>query len=280
MRPISLLTAVILPLTLAAPVPDKDTNTPQIIPLPPPDAILALINAGLANAANPTDVAYVTGLIAAAEAAAEAAAAAQKASGSTSGTTSKRQDLGSLLGILGDLPLGSLGLGGILKERDENTKRQVTGLPDLANPGELGAILGELGPVVGVAGDIPPLGNGGVLKRQDLPLVGSLPGVAGLTNDLPLGSLGSLTGGLLQNPTAATSLLGGLKERAKRREVKRQDLPLVGSLPVTGLTNDLPLGSLGSITGGILQNPTAATSLLGGLKERAKRQEAAGILKV
>ncbi|KAJ8061608.1 hypothetical protein OCU04_009414 [Sclerotinia nivalis] len=215
MRPVSLLAAVILPLTLAAPVPDKETTTPQIIPLPPPAAILALINAGLAGAANPTDVAYVTGLIAAAQSAAEAAAAAQKASGSASVTTSKRQNLGlgSLLGILGDL-----GLGDILKERDENTKRQVAGLPNLGNLGNLGAILGALGPVTSVASDIPPVDVGGILKRQDLPLVGSLPGVAGLTNDLPLGSLGSVAGGILQNPTGAASLLGGLQERAKRQE--------------------------------------------------------------
>ncbi|CAD6451841.1 2fa5710d-ae68-42e8-8fb1-cf92ac93e398 [Sclerotinia trifoliorum] len=222
MRPISLLTAIIFPLSLAAPVPDKESNTPQTIPLPPPAAILALINAGLADAANPTDVAYATGLIAAAEAAAEAAAAAQKASGSisgtASGTTSKRQNLGSLLGILQGLGLGSLGSLGGLKERDENSKRQVTGLPDLGDLGELSAILGELGPVVSVAGDIPPVGDGGVLKRQDLPLVGSLPGVAGLTNDLPLGSLGSVTGGLTQSLTDPTSLLGPLKERAKRQE--------------------------------------------------------------
>ncbi|KAF7854762.1 hypothetical protein EAF04_010330 [Stromatinia cepivora] len=176
MRPISLLTAVILPLALAAPVPDKDT-APQVVPLPPAAAILAPINDGLATAA-------------------------QKAGGSTSATTSKRQgsELAPILGLLGDL--GSLE--GILKERDENTKRQLPTLPDLGNLDNLDAILEELGPVTSEAGKIAPVDVGGIVKRQDIPLVGSLPGVADLIDDLPIGS--------------PQLRWGGLKERAKRQE--------------------------------------------------------------
>ncbi|KAF7877005.1 uncharacterized protein EAF02_008225 [Botrytis sinoallii] len=110
MRPISLITAVILPLAFAAPVPEK-----------------ALIDAGLGQFATPADIAYINDAIAAAEA---AAAATQKAGGS-----SKRQGsgLGSITGALDPILgiLGSLGLGGGLKERDEIVKRQ--SLPVLGN---------------------------------------------------------------------------------------------------------------------------------------------------
>ncbi|KAF7936924.1 hypothetical protein BELL_1935g00010 [Botrytis elliptica] len=212
MRPISLITAVILPLAFAAPVPEKD-NSPQVIPIPPPAVIQALIDAGLGQFATPADIAYINNAIAAAEA---AAAATQKAGGS-----SKRQDLGlgSITGALDPILgiLGSLGLGG-LKERDEIVKRQDLGL---------GALTSPLEPILGILGS---LGIGGLkerdqtVKRQSLPVlgnvVGSVPGIAtgtGITNDLPI--VGPVVGGLLQNPTSVTSVLGGgLKEKAKRRQ--------------------------------------------------------------
>ncbi|TGO49850.1 hypothetical protein BCON_0198g00060 [Botryotinia convoluta] len=218
MRPISLITAVILPLAFAAPVPDQNT-TPQIIPIPSPAAIQALIDVGLGQFATPANIAYINGAIAAAEA---AAAATQKAGGS-----SKRQTLG--LGSLGDELgpllniLGGLGLG--LKERDEIVKRQL-GLGDISN---LGSVLGAPGPVLGpvtsIAGSLPIQAGTGILKRQSLPVVGnvvgSVPGVAtgtGITNNLPI--VGPAVGGILQNPTGVvTSVLGGgLKEKAKRRQ--------------------------------------------------------------
>ncbi|KAF5870867.1 uncharacterized protein Bfra_009422 [Botrytis fragariae] len=208
MRPISLITAVTLPLAFAAPVPDQDT-TPQIVPIPPPAVIQALIDAGLGQFATPADIAYINGAIAAAEA---AAAATQKAGGS-----SKRQDLGlgSLTGALEPILgiLGGLGLGG-LKERDGIVKRQ-----DLA---------GELSPLLSILGG---LGLGGlkerdeIVKRQSLPVlgnvVGGVPGTAtgtGITNNLPI--VGPVVGGILQNPTSVvTSVLGGgLKEKAKRQQ--------------------------------------------------------------
>ncbi|KAF7914373.1 uncharacterized protein EAF01_000779 [Botrytis porri] len=248
MRPISLITAVILPLAFAAPVPDQDT-TPQIVPIPPPAVIQALIDAGLGQFATPADIAYINGAIAAAEA---AAAATEKAGGS-----SKRQDLGlgsltstlePILGILGGLGLG-------LKERDEIVKRQDLGL---------GSVTSALEPILGILGG---LGLGlkerdEILKRQDL---------AG-----ELGPLLSILGGLGL----------GLKERDEI--VKRQSLPdignIVGNVPgvatVTGIPSDVPL--IGPLLGGILQNPTGVvTSVLGGgLKEKAKRrQEVAAAMK-
>ena len=184
-------------------------TSPQVIPIPPPAVIQALIDAGLGQFATPADIAYINSAIAAAEA---AAAATQRTGGS-----SKRQNLGlgSLTGALDPILgiLGSLGLGG-LKERNEIVKRQ-----DLA---------GELGPLLSVLGG---LGLGGlkerdeIVKRQSLPVlgnvVGSVPGIAtgtGITNNLPI--VGPVVGGILQNPTAiVTSILGGgLKEKAKRRK--------------------------------------------------------------
>lgn len=101
-------------------------------------------------------------------------------------------------------------------KRDEDIKRQISGV-DL---GSVAAGLPIIGPILGaVDGSIPDVG--GVLKRDDLPpipIVGSLPGVAGIagiTDDLPppLGSLGAVVGGVLQNPNSVTSLASGIKER-------------------------------------------------------------------
>ncbi|KAF7945341.1 hypothetical protein EAE96_010116 [Botrytis aclada] len=235
MRPVSLITAFLLPLAFAAPVPDKDT-TPQTIPIPPPAVIQALIDAGLSQFATPADIAYINGAIAAAEA---AAATAQKAGGS-----SKRQDLGlgSLTSTLDPILgiLGGLGLGG-LKERDEIVERRDS-VEDLSFISILGDGLGtsieqdEVGKQglggessLGILGGDLGLGSlkerDEIVKRQSLPVlgnvVGSLPGVAtgtGITDSLPV--VGPIVGGVLQNPTSVvTSILGGgLKEKAKRRQ--------------------------------------------------------------
>ncbi|KAM0160241.1 hypothetical protein ACHAQE_004052 [Botrytis cinerea] len=217
MRPISLITTIILPLAFAAPVPDKDT-APQTISIPPPAVIQALVDAGLGQFATPANLAYINSAIEAAEAA--AAAATQKAGGS-----SKRQDLGlgSLTGALDPLLgiLGGLGLGG-LKERDEIVKEQL----DLSNLGSvLGALSPELEPVTNIGEALPIQAGTGILKRQSLSalgnIVGSVPGGAigtGITNSLPI--VGPVLGGISQNPTAViTSVLGdGLKKKAKRRQ--------------------------------------------------------------
>ncbi|KAK6596804.1 hypothetical protein H4I96_09456 [Botrytis cinerea] len=154
MRPISLITAIILPLSFAAPVPDKDT-APQTISIPPPAVIQALVDAGLGQFATPANLAYINSAIEAAEAA--AAAATQKAGGS-----SKRQDLG----------LGSLtgALDPFLKQLD------------LSNLGSvLGALSPELEPVTNIGEALPIQAGTGILKRQSLSalgnIVGSVPGV-------------------------------------------------------------------------------------------------------
>ncbi|TGO22125.1 hypothetical protein BPAE_0181g00080 [Botrytis paeoniae] len=216
MRPILLITAVILPLAFATPVPDKNT-TPQVIPVPPAAAIQTLIDSGLAKYATTADILYIT------TAAEAAAAATQKTGGS-----SKRQNLGlgSLTGALEPILdiLGGLGLGG-LKERDEIVKRQL-GLGDVSDLGSvLGALDPVLGPVTSIAGTLPIQAGSGLLKRQTLPVlgnaVGSVPDVAtgsGITNNLPI--VGPVVGGILQDPTGVvTSVLGGgLKEKARRRQ--------------------------------------------------------------
>ncbi|TGO69686.1 hypothetical protein BOTNAR_0008g00530 [Botryotinia narcissicola] len=180
MRPISLITAVILPLAFAAPVPGKDTSS-QVVPTPQ-----ALIDAGLGQFATPADIAYINSAIAAAEA---AAAATQKAGGS-----SKRQDLGlgSLTGALDPILgiLGSLGLGG-LKERDEIVKRQ--SLPVLGN----------------VVGSVPGIATGTGITNN-LPIVGPI--VGGILQNPTSVVTSVLGGGLKEKAKRRQEVAAAVKE--------------------------------------------------------------------
>ncbi|KAG4030153.1 hypothetical protein MFRU_013g01760 [Monilinia fructicola] len=161
MRLISLLPLIMLPLALAAPVPDID-------PLASASAALAILNSSLASSLSSAEVAYLNGLIADA-AALQSGASKNKRQGVTEEVDSLPSQLGVLAGVVKKRQVAGLDPGTIvtsledggllndliqvLKERDENTKTQ-------------GDILNILGPLLD---DLP---------LNDLPL-----------NDLPLGSI-------------------------------------------------------------------------------------------
>ncbi|RAL66414.1 hypothetical protein DID88_006105 [Monilinia fructigena] len=135
MRLISLLPVIMLPLALTAPVPDTDTLTSA-------STALAVLNSSLASSLSSAEIAYLDSVIA-------AAAAVQNAD-----SKSKRQGVAEEVENLLGLSTSTLGLTGVLKERNEKTKRQ-----DALDALDLGTLLEPLseglGPVTNIIGGIP-----------------------------------------------------------------------------------------------------------------------------